>query len=150
MHMSEMRQEAYTIVIGRVTEYARAKRLLNIGKHPTFIGRDMLYRSALNGGLFFFQKDGKDVAVAMINPRLNILTVMNVLPEMRAKGLGKFIVNFLKPNWVRAIDSAKEFFEKNGYVSIGEPKQGRRFLTQIMVRKNLLNLSTRINRLYEN
>jgi hypothetical protein len=39
------------------------------------------------------------------------------------------------------------FFEHCGFVAIGEPKQGKRFKTQVMVLASLKTLAGRISRL---
>lgn len=134
----------FVIEIGGRDEYARVKRALNIGKHPTFIGRDMVARWARNGGLLFFRYAEADAAVMLINPKRNVLMVMNIAPIHRGHGLGTAMLAYAMPNWVRALDSAVPFFEKNGYVGVGEWKRGRSLNTRIMVRRKLLDLAGRV------
>lgn len=140
---------SYTLVLGQATssDYKRAKRILDRGKHPTFIGRDLVIGHARNGGLLIFRFQDVDVAVAVVNTSVNSLLVLNVVPEHRSHGLGKVLIQFLKPTWVRSIDSAILFFNKVGYVSVGSMKKGRRFGTQIMVKRSLLTLSGRVIRI---
>jgi hypothetical protein len=40
------------------------------------------------------------------------------------------------------------WFLARGYISLGEPKQGRRYRTQVMVRADLLPLAGRIARIF--
>jgi GNAT superfamily N-acetyltransferase len=105
----------------------------------------MVQRFARNGGLLFFCVASHDVAVAVINPRLSVLLVLNVHPDHRHHGLGSAILTFLCPNWVRSVQHVAPWFERHGYVRVGSPKQGRRYLTQIMVRRTLLTLAGRIS-----
>lgn len=128
--------------------YKRMKRVLDLGKHPTFIGFDMSTHHARNGGLIIFTYQNKDVGVAMMNTRVNCLLVLNVIPEHRSHGLGTAIIRYTTPTWVRAIDSAKPYFEKLGFTSVGDQKQGRRFMTQIMVKSTLLSLGGRVTRIF--
>lgn len=130
---------------GRQSEYKAAKDLLNVGRHPAFIGRDTVSKSALNGGLFFAQYEGRDVAVAIVNPRVSTLLVLNVHPEHRSHG--RAFLEFVRPNFARVVENAVPWFERNGYISIGEMKQGRTLRTQIMVRGELPALAGRIQRL---
>jgi GNAT superfamily N-acetyltransferase len=124
------------------------KALLNRGQHPTFIGRKQVAQSAGNGGVVMFVYRAKDVAVAVVNARLNVLTVLCVVPEHRRHGLGSACLEYLQCNFARVIEATVPFFERNGYTSIGEMKQGRSLKTQIMVRKDLLTLAGRVAKLY--
>jgi GNAT superfamily N-acetyltransferase len=130
---------------GRGHEYSRAKAILNIGKHPTFIGRDLYATSSRNGGAMFFTVDGRDAAVALINPRTNCLLVLCVAPAFRGRGLGQAIVAYLQVSFARVIESAVPFFERCGFVGLGEPKMGKRWKTQIMVLKRLRELAGRVS-----
>jgi GNAT superfamily N-acetyltransferase len=130
--------------LGRKTEYQRAKRLLDKGRHPTFIGRHTLERAADQGGLIFATHDGFDIAVAIIGVRNGTLQVLNVLPAYRGKGVGSWFLNYLMPNFARVLESAVPWFEAQGYVCLGQPKQGRKLKTQIMVRRGLLAAAGRI------
>jgi len=100
--------------------------------------------AARNGGAFVFTADGLDVRCAIVNPRLNVLLVLNVHPAHRAHGLGKAIVDYLQCNFARVVKSAIPFFEKCGYKSIGKLKKGNRLYTQIMVRESLLSFAGRM------
>lgn len=137
------------MVIGRASDYKRAKKLLWVGNHPTYVGPNMLKRHARNGGLLIFQVDDKDAAVAVVNPRLNVILVLNVHPNHRGHGLGSAIMRFLRPSWVRSISEFVQWFERQGYVVVSDPKQGRRYETRLMVRQELLTLAGRIAKLYE-
>lgn len=142
-----MRTEASSsvdVVVGRADEYERVKRILDKGRHPTFIGRTLVAHCAGNGGLLFFREDDEDAAVAIVNARKNVLLVLCVAPKHRSKGLGGRIIDFVKPNWVRAVESAVPWFETRGYVGIGEWKQGRSLRTRVMVRENVRRLAGRL------
>ena len=134
----------FTVHIGRDTEYKRAKTILNRGRHPAFIGKSLVCRNARNGGLIFFQVNGNDAAVAVVNARKSVLLVMNVMPGFRGFGLGRSIVEYIRPNFARVVESAVPFFVKCGYQAIGEMKLGRTLKTQIMVQGNLIGLSGRL------
>ena len=130
--------------MARSDEYARAKAILNAGKHPTFIGKGLYKASVRNGGGTFFTINGRDAAVALVQPRTNCLLVLCVAPSFRAQGLGQAIVAYLAVNFARVIESAVPFFERCGFVSIGEMKQGKRWKTQIMVLGSLRELAGRV------
>jgi GNAT superfamily N-acetyltransferase len=136
------------VTLGRETDYKRAKALLNRGRHPTFIGPELVERQAKQGGLLFAQVDGKDAAVAVINIHLGSLSVLCVLPEHRNCGLGTAFLRYLSPNFARVTESAVPWFERNGYEKLGEMKQGRTLKTQIMVRRELLGLAGRVRRVF--
>ena len=147
MHMRpQTRCPEFLAVQGRSHEYARAKAILNVGKHPTFIGRSLYAVSTRNGGATFFTVDGGDAAVALVQPRTNCLLVLCVVPAFRGRGLGQGIVAYLQCNFARVIDSAVPFFERCGYLSIGEPKMGKRWKTQVMCLKSLTELAGRVSR----
>lgn len=142
--MPNVWKTAYRVEIGRAEHYDRVKRVLNRGHHPTFVGRDMVERCAMNGGVLLFVIDNEDAAVAVVNTRTNSLVVLCVDPRLRGRGLGAEVVRFLKPNWVRAVEAAVPFFERLGYQCVGEWKQGRALRTRVMVRGPLLTLAGRL------
>ncbi len=95
-----------------------------------------------------FMFAGVDVAVSVVNPKFNTLLVLNVLPAHRKHGLGAAILRYLQCSFARVLESAIPFFERNGYTSIGEMKQGNKLRTQIMVKSSLIPLAGRIAKLY--
>ena len=137
------------VEIGRIDEYFRAKNILNKGKHPSFIGRDTVFRCATNGGLLFFFVDEQDAAVACVNTRRGVLLVLNVLPKYRRAGVGEFALNYIRPNFIRAIESAVPYFELRGYLRIGEYKQGIKFRTAVLVRQGLPELAGRLRQILQ-
>lgn len=140
--------EEFQVRPARAEEYSRIKAILNAGKHPAFIGRQMVLDKTRNGGAMLFTLDGLDVAAAVVNPRLNVLLVLNVLPSHRGHGLGRALVDYLQCNFARVVQSAVPFFERCGYVTIGKAKKGNRLYTQVMVRASLLKLAGRMAKLY--
>lgn len=140
------------ILLGRENEYERAKRLLNAGHHPTFIGRNQISRQAKQGGLIFAsvaeKKEKTDAAVALINVRNSTLMVLNVHPKFRSMGVGGEFLRFLRPNFARVVESAVPWFQKQGYLSVGALKQGRTLRTEVMVRAELVELSGKAWRVY--
>jgi len=134
----------YRVLCGDSVSYRRVKRMLDKGKHPAFIGRDMFSRCAVNGGVILARLDERDVAVAIVNPRLNILLALNVLPEFRNRSIGKMFVSFLKCNWARVIESSVPWFEGQGYVKVGSPKKGRAITTFVMIKKNIITMGDRL------
>jgi GNAT superfamily N-acetyltransferase len=137
----------YEILDSTDSDYSRAKRMLDRGRHPTFIGRDQFKSAARNGGVIIARVGDEDAAVAMTNPRLNSLNVLNVLPQYRKQGVGAVFVEYLKCNWARVVENAVPWFEKQGYQKIGAMKQGRRLRTQIMAYRLLFELGARLRRL---
>jgi len=135
----------FTVVLGRSTDYRRAKRIYDRARFPAFIGRQSVQRWSENGGLLFFQVEGKDAAVLLINPGYNCVMAVAILPEYRGRGLFRGIFDFAQCSWVRSIGQFVPLFENLDYVSVGTPKQGRKFLTQIMVKKSVKNLAGRLS-----
>lgn len=101
-----------------------------------------------NGGAFAFSYRGQDIAVAIVNPAVNCLIVLNVSPDHRSHGLGAAIVRFLQCNFARVLESAVPFFERNGYTARGKMKTGKRLKTQVMVKSTLLTLAGRVSTVY--
>ena len=132
-----MKKYKIRYVVGNENEYDRIKNILNIGKHPSFIGRDTVRSNAANGGLLFMQCDNEDIGVALVNPSKNNLLVLNILPHYRGQGFGKIFLDYLKPNFARVIETKKKWFQANGYIAIGKPKKGIRYETYIMLRRSL-------------
>lgn len=114
--------------------------MLDIGKHPAFIGRDTFQSNAENGGGLLYRWNGSFVAVSLINPKYGVLLALNVHPAHRGHGLGAAVLDFLKPNFARVIDWKTDWFGKCGYQKIGKPKRGITHLTHIMVRRDLIGL----------
>lgn len=147
MHVQGVRSEAcdgLDVVVCVAEDYDRLKRLLNAVRHPAFIGRSLIARCATNGGVLLFRQDGRDAAVVVVNARRNVLLVMCVHPDFRSRGFGSRVLAFVKPNWVRAVESAVPWFEARGYVGVGAWKQGRTLRTRIMVRENIQRLAGRL------
>jgi len=80
----------------------------------------------------------------VVNAKQNVLLVMNVLPTHRSHGLGAAMLEYCKPSWVRALESATSWFMRRGYTPIGALKQGRSLRTQLMVRSGLPTLAGRL------
>jgi GNAT superfamily N-acetyltransferase len=108
----------------------------------------MIASAAKNGGVFLFQFAGRDAAVAIVNPRLNVLLALAVTPSHQGHGLGSAVLRYLACNFARVESRAVGFFERNGFVSVGEPKKGKTLYTQIMVRDSLRSLAGRISAIY--
>jgi GNAT superfamily N-acetyltransferase len=140
-------QSRFLVEQARQGDYARIKAILNKGRHPTFIGRSLVANCTRNGGGMIFTFDGQDVAVAVVNPKLNVLLVLNVLPEHRSHGLGAAVVRYLQCNFARVVESAVPWFERQGYQRIGKTTRGKKLLTQVMVKASLIPLAGRIARI---
>lgn len=136
----------YQIDILGPGDYARFKRVLDRGHHPTMIGRSMFGRNAQNGGATAYLHQDADAAVSLINPRVSSFLVLNVVPQHHGHGLGISIIRHQATNWARVLDAVVPYFERCGYEKIGPPKPGRRFATQVMVRKDLHKLAGRIHK----
>jgi len=140
----------FDVRLARESEYKTFKRVLNIGRHPAFIGRDTFAHNSRNGGALIYEFEGQPVGVSLINPHYGILLALNVVPEHRSHGLGRAIMNFLIPNFARVIEDKVGWFEKQGYRRIGKLKQGQTLRTQIMAREALFHLAGKLQRLRKN
>jgi len=134
----------FEVRLARLDDYKPFKRVLDIGKHPAFIGRGTFTNCCTNGGALFYFYDGSAAAVSMISPRLGSLGALNVHPSHRGHGLGSAIVRFLVPNFIRAIDDKVPYFQRLGYVPVGKPHKGISRLTQLMVRECLIGLAGKV------
>ena len=92
-------------------------------------------RYITNGGGFWFHFQGVPVGVGILNPRLSSLGALAVAKEHRGHGLGKAIVEFLQPNFVRAVEDKVLYFENLGFVPVGKMKKGIRLNVQVIVPK---------------
>lgn len=138
----------FEVKLARPTEYAEFKKVLNVGRHPAFIGRGTFERNAMNGGALLYRLSGETVAASLINPHLGVLLALNVVPAHRSHGLGSAIVAFLVPNFVRAIESKVEYFKRQGYRPVGSLKRGVSLNTQVMAREALFSLAGRLRRMW--
>lgn len=141
---------SFQVKLARQEDYKPFKHLLDIGRHPSFIGRDSFGANSINGGALFFSCGGEIVAVSLINPHHGILLAMNVAPKHRGHGLGSAILNFLMPNFARVIESKVEWFAKRGYKPIGALRKGIRLNTQVMARAALFELAGKISAAFNN
>ena len=141
--------QSFTVKLARADDYKMFKKILDIGRHPAFIGKDTMQRNAENGGSLFYIYDAEPIAVSLINPHLGILLALNVLPTHRSHGLGRAIMNFLVPNFSRVIESKVPWFESQGYRKIGTLKKGQSLNTQIMARGALFTLAGRLQRVWQ-
>ena len=132
--------EAFTVEQAKSHEYKRVKQILNRGTHPAFIGRMTFASAARNGGVLIFLFETEDVAVAMINPRMNVLLVLNVVPAHRSHGLGSAVIRYIDVNFARVLESAIPFFERNGFQGMGKFHMGQRYRTRVMVKASLIGL----------
>lgn len=138
--------ERFEVRLARPDDYKAFKRILDLGRHPAFIGRQTMMRNAVNGGALFYDVLGEAVAVSLINPHFGILLALNVAKEHRGHGLGRAIVQFLVPNFVRAIEDKVPFFERLGYVRVGKLKRGISLNTQVMARAALFDLAGKLQK----
>lgn len=125
-------------------QYVIFKRVLNQSRFPTFVGIETYIRCAREGGAFALFECDEISAAALVKTKNSTLMCLSVLKNRQKVGIGSFFVNFLKPNWIRAVESAIPFFESLGYISVGDLKQGRSLKTQIMVRSDILSLGDRV------
>lgn len=95
-----------------------------------------------------FSAGGQDVACAVVNPAINVLLVINVHPDHRSHGLGGAILDYLKCNFARVLESAMPFFARNGYQAVGAMHQGKRWKTQVMIKSSLIALAGRVAQIY--
>lgn len=144
-----VRKKEIAVEVLRSTEYERFKRVLNRGRHPTFVGRSTFTRFAREGGGAAYVIDGEDAAVSLVKPSTNTLMVLNVDPRFRGVGVGSFAIRYLAVNWVRALESATPFFERHGYRAVGEPIEGKKLYTIVMVRHDICDLAGRLRKIRE-
>lgn len=131
-------------MIGAPNEYRRAKKLFDLGRHPTFIGHTMVERNARNGGLIFFVFDGQDVGVRVLNARTAVGLALTIHPDHRGHGLGTAILKYMMLNYVRVLESAVPWYEQRGYCCVGEWIQGRKLRTRVLVREGLFDVAGRV------
>lgn len=139
----------YRVILPRAEEYRRIKAVLNRAKHPTFIGRDLVRRCGRNGGVTLYQYDGRDVAVTVVNPRRHVLLVLSVDRDHQGHGLGAALLEYIRPLWIRSVESATPYFVARGYTPVGEPKHGHALTTNILARRELFSLAGRLQRIKE-
>lgn len=94
-----------------------------------------------------FVAAGVDAAVAIVNPAINTLLVLNVNPAHRSHGLGSAVLRYLQCNFARVLESAVPFFETNGYQAVGALKHGKSLKTQVMIKSTLIPLAGRVGRI---
>lgn len=100
----------------------------------------MFALSARQGGVIVYQVDGRDAAVSLSNVRSGVLNVLSVDSRFQGRGIGQWIVAYLMPPAVRAIDSAEAFFERQGFTSVFR-SQGHKHLVVVMVSERLRRFS---------
>lgn len=140
----------FDVRLARPSDYAAFKKLLDVGKHPAFIGKATMMRNASQGGAIFYEFERQRIAVSLVNPRYGILLALNVHPAHRGHGLGAAIVRFLIPNFVRAIEDKVEWFEMLGYRRIGKMKRGISLNTQVLARAALFDLAGNLRKAWCN
>ena len=102
-------------------EYDRAKKILDRGRHPGFIGRELFYRCATSGRAIVAVIDGDDAGLALVVK--DKLMALNAPPPSR--GVGSALMRHLQPKWVRAIEEKVGFFERLGYKRVGAALVGQ-------------------------
>lgn len=138
---------AFQVRLGREADGKEFKRYADKWGYPTFLGPSVLNRSAKNGGMFFFEVDGECVAVFLANAINSTGLALAVDPTHRAHGMFRTVMEYVRPNFVRVIDKFVPLFTRIDYRPLGEPKQGRKFKTQVMVRGELMELAGRVAQL---
>jgi len=137
------------IVQLKSSEYKRAKKILDEARYPAFVGVMYFQKIARNGGAFVAMIDDTDAGCALVNVGQCSLQVLAVHRNYQKRGIGKAMVDFLMPNWVRSLESAIPFFESMGYEPVGEYYPGKKFRTRVMVRRDLLSLAGRLQASFE-
>eukprot|EP00913_Durusdinium_trenchii_P035349 g33079.t1 len=123
--------DANPVVAGMILgDYRAVGRFLSRAGYPAWFGPTAFRRYITNGGGFWFRYQGDTAGVGILNPRLSSMTALAVAEEHRGHGLGSAIVEFLQPNFVRAIEDKIPYFEKLGFVAVGEMKRGIRLNVQ--------------------
>jgi hypothetical protein len=101
-------------------DYDRAKSILNRGKHPGFVGRELFYRCATSGRAVVAVLDEQDVGVALVvKDKLQALNT-----PLQGRGIGSALMRHLRPRWVSSIEEKVSFFIALGYRRVGEAKVG--------------------------
>jgi GNAT superfamily N-acetyltransferase len=131
----------------RPHEHKQFKRVVDLAHFPSFLGPTVIQRSAVNGGAYFYEYGGQPAGASLVNPHLNVFLVLAVLPAHRKHGLGEAIIEYVRPNFARVITDFVPYFRRNGYEPIGTPHKGRKYFTQVMVRRELLQLAGRASKL---
>lgn len=136
--MSEMRHLIQTVT----TDYDRVKRVMTKARHPTFIGREQVTRSAVNGGVLVWTMDGEDVATSIVDTRRSVLLALSVARP--SEGIGGRVLQYIRPNWARVVAHKVDWFSRHGYECVGRRTKGKTLETQIMVRRGLRSLGARV------
>ncbi len=145
IHCSCIKEADFRMILP--DEYIRVRRLFSKWRHPTFIGNEMIKRAAMKGGVYEMIYRGETIALIIYKTEQSVLYALCIRPDHRSHGLGNRIMLYFKFWFVRAIESSVLYFEKLGYQKISTPKQGRKYITWIMVHKDLLSLCGRFSKL---
>ena len=124
------------------SDYDRVKSVMSKARHPTFIGREQVQRIADNGGAIVWVMDGVDVAVSLVDTRRSVLLALSVVRQ--GEGIGGRVLEYIRPNWARVVESKVPWFERHGYERVGRITQGKTLRTQVMVRRGLRSLGERV------
>lgn len=106
----------------------------------------MIARYARDGGCSLYYVGGELAAVSLMSMNRLVLMALCVAGPHRGTGLGSWAVDYLKANFVRAVEAAVPFFEVRGYTPIGTWKQGRSLRTRVLVRSSIIGLAGRLSR----
>ena len=137
-------EKTVSLEVCQTQDYRRVKKILNAARHPTFLGRATISSCALNGGVNVYMLDGEDVAVSVVNPRLNTLLALSVVKNRQGVGIGEWVLRYVQTNFARVIAERVPYFEKRGYVTIGKPTRGKKLITRTMVKESLIGLAGRL------
>jgi len=103
-------------------DYERAKKVLDRAKHPGFVGRELFFRCATNGGCIVAVRAGQDVGVALVTK--GKLQALSVVQDAQGGGVGRALMGRTRPKFVNAIGEKIGWFEKLGYKCVGAPRVG--------------------------
>ena len=119
-------------------DYERGKRVLDKAKHPGFVGREFFFRCATKGVAILATRAEVDVGIVLVDHK-HVLQTLSVVTFARKYGVGSALVAEARERarWVKAIEGAVQFFERNGYERVGALDVGQpgKKLTQMMRRR---------------
>lgn len=141
----------FVVRLAYPSDYPEFKRIIDKGRYPGFMGRSTMQSNAVNGGALFYHVESEPdpIAVSLINPHLSVSLAIAVVPAHQRHGLGTAIVEYLRPNFRRVILENESWIRRcktSKYEPIGTPHKGRKFLTQLMVRSELIDIAGRAAR----
>ena len=132
-------------------EYRRVKKILDSGKHPTFIGRQRVLVSTRNGGCTIFRYANRDIACEHRQPYEKRAAWSSMSTHATAlTDLALRFCNTCKPTSHACWNPPFRFSSATAIQKSAELKRGNSLNTQVMIKSSLIPLAGRLCKLYAN